>query len=150
MNMRTIIKATEVLVLAALCGCGSNPKSGYGLRLADGDVEKGRQAFIALRCAECHKVDGVDQLPQPSKFNLTIGGETVRVKTYGELVTSIINPSHVVQQKYKTQLADAQMSVMPKFNHEMTVEQMIDLVAFLQSRYKLLMPEYPLYPPYPN
>ena len=56
MNMRTIIKATEVLVLAALCGCGSNPKSGYGLRLPDGDVEKGRQDFIALKCAECHKV----------------------------------------------------------------------------------------------
>ncbi len=135
-----------VLLLILLPACFSSPKSGHGFRLPDGDPDKGREAFVALKCYTCHQVDGVSQLPQPLKFNLTLGGETTRVKTYGELVTAIINPSHVVAKKYLTELPVNKESPMPKFNHEMTVEQMIDLVAFLQPRYKLIVPEYK--PPY--
>ena len=35
---------------------------------------------------------------------------------------------------------------MPEFNDVMTVRQMIDLVAFLQSRYKKLEVDYPIAP----
>jgi len=129
------------LTLALLAGCNQSPKSSRGFRLPDGDVKKGKQAFLALKCNQCHKVEGVE-LPAPGSFNLTLGGETQRVRTYGELVTSIINPSHVISDQYQKELADAKESPMPRFNHEMTVEQMIDLVAFLQSRYKLVEPPY--------
>ena len=83
-----------------------------------------------------------------SSIALSIGGEVRRVKNYGELVTSIINPDHAVSQKYLTQLsseerADAKDdSPMPSFNTEMTVAQMIDIVSFLQSRYEEFVPEY--------
>jgi len=134
------------LMVALLAGCDSGPKSGRGFRLPDGNPDKGRQAFLALQCHKCHKVDGVE-LPPPVSFNLMLGGETDRVRTYGELVTSIINPSHILSGRYQKELADAKESPMPKFNHVMTVEQMIDLVAFLQSHYKLVEPNYP--PHYP-
>ena len=144
MKLRTIL--VGCLIVAGFSGCINNPKSSRGFRLPDGDAERGKQAFLTLKCNQCHKVEGVE-LPAPTSFNLTLGGEAVRVKTYGELVTSIISPSHVIAEQYKKELAGASESPMPKFNHEMTVEQMIDLVAFLQPRYKLVeMPHGPIYP----
>jgi hypothetical protein len=50
---------------------------------------------------------------QASAGKLALGGDTIRVKTYGELVTSIINPSHVLAVKYQQQLTDAKESPMP-------------------------------------
>jgi hypothetical protein len=64
------------------------------------------------------------------------------VKTYGELVTSIINPSHVLAPGYPKELITKDnRSAMADFNDKMTVHQLIDLVAFLQSRYELVLPE---------
>ena len=130
-----------LLIAVLLAGCERSPKSSRGFRLPDGDAEKGKQAFLALKCNRCHQVDGVD-LPPPTSYSLTLGGETERVRTYGELVTSVINPSHVIAEPYKKKLADAKESPMPTFSNEMTVQQMIDLVAFLQSHYKLWEPVY--------
>jgi len=115
---------------------------GTRVPVAGRGVEKGREAFLALKCNTCHKVEGMAELPPPTKFNLTLGGETPRVKTYAELVTAVINPSHVGSLKYAALLKDAKETPMPKFNHEMTVEQMIDIVTFLQWSYKLVLPDY--------
>lgn len=134
------------LLFGLLAGCENNPRSSRGFRLPDGDAAKGREAFVALQCHKCHKVVG-EELTPPVSFNLTLGGETVRVRTYGQLVTSIINPSHVRSEQYLKQLTEAKESPMPKFNHLMTVEQMIDLVAFLQPHYQLVEPVFePTYP----
>lgn len=140
-----LLMAGLLLLFAGLVGCDTGPKSPRGFRLPDGDAEKGKAAFVALQCHTCHKVEGVVDLPPPKAFNLTLGGEITRVKTYGELVTSVINPSHVLSENFKKQLTDAKESPMPQFNHQMTVEQMIDLVAFLQPRYKVVLPEHPSY-----
>jgi mono/diheme cytochrome c family protein len=139
--MKSPLILTGLLILAVMSGCDRGPKSPRGFRLPEGDAVKGQQAFIALKCYTCHKVEGVE-LPAPTAFSLTLGGESGRVKTYGELVTSVINPSHVLSEKYQKELTDTKESPMPTFNHVMTVEQMIDLVAFLQPRYKLVLPDY--------
>ncbi|HSR61828.1 MAG TPA: hypothetical protein VLN56_00320 [Gammaproteobacteria bacterium] len=83
-----------------------------------------------------------------------LGGEISRVRTYGELVTSIVNPTHVVSQKYVRSLgelaeaeADAIESPMPVFNDQMTVSQLIDVVTFLNSSYEEHVPYY-TGPPY--
>lgn len=144
--MKSHVILVGCLMAALLSGCDSGPKSSRGFRLPDGDAEKGKQAFLALKCHQCHKVEGVE-LPPPGTFHLMLGGEINMVKTYGELVTSVINPSHVISEQYKQQLAEAKESPMPKFNHEMTVEQMINLVAFLQPHYKLVEPAYPTHYP---
>ena len=109
------------------------------LYLPDGNVENGKAAFLARKCHTCHRVDGVE-LPPPvstAPTNIVLGGEVTRIRTYGGLVTSVINPSHGLAPGFtKEQIKDGKLSPMPEFNDVMTIRQMIDLVAFLQSRYK--------------
>jgi mono/diheme cytochrome c family protein len=136
--------AAVVVLLAAGCDLEKSPR---GFRLPDGNIDKGKEAFVTLQCNACHSVSG-DTFPTPASFNIPLGGETPRIRTYGELVTSIINPSHVISARYRAELREVKESPMMNFNDTMTVSQMIDLVAFLQSRYKLIYPDQrpPYYP----
>jgi sulfur-oxidizing protein SoxX len=152
MKLSPILENTaRCLVIAAalvFVATGCNPqKSARGFRLPDGNIEKGREAFVSLQCHSCHTVSG-DNFPAPERFHIPLGGETTRIRTYGELVTSLINPSHVISARYREELRNAKESPMTDFNETMTVAQMIDLVAFLQSRYDLIVPEQrvPYYP----
>jgi hypothetical protein len=133
------------LIVLAL-GCGR--RSAVGFHLPDGNVEKGKAAFVELKCYSCHKVDGVET-PAPIVVKhapVVIGGRVAQVKTYGELVTSIIDPSHRMLPNVKKDWeVDGKLSPMPDFNRVMTVEQMIDMVSFLQSRYVELTPLYTMY-----
>jgi len=128
---------------ALLAGCG--PKSGVAFRLPDGSADRGRAAFLALHCTACHRVVGLDVPNQGTGVaNVTLGGETVRVRSYGELVTAIINPSHRIAPGYPlSQVAtpDGQsLMTLAYLNDVMTVQQLIDLVAFLQASYQLVPP----------
>ena len=141
-----------VIVLLALFTAGCvNTKSARGFRLPDGDIERGKAAFVELRCHTCHTVKETD-IPSPDNKDyayvrvVVLGGETRRVRTYGELVTSIINPSHVLAPGYPKELITKDnRSAMTDFNDRMTVRQLTDLVAFLQSRYELVLPEPAVY-----
>lgn len=117
-----------------LAGCEER-----GFRLPQGDVEKGKAAFVVLQCNNCHRVAGVDLAPPVSTVatNVTIGGEVSYIKSYGELVTCVINPSHEFATGFKKSIsADAgSLSPMPEYNNVMTVRQMVDIVAFLRSTY---------------
>ena len=95
--MRFTTKWGVILLMLLTAGC-NGPKSGAGLRLPDGDVQRGKTAFLELKCNTCHTVAGTE-IPPPSKDYayvrvVALGGEVRQVKTYGALVTSIINPSH--------------------------------------------------------
>ena len=143
--MKTCFKSLTAAVLSVvLTGCDMGPKSGKGFQLPDGSVEKGKEAFLALQCYTCHRVDGVE-LPPPvatAPTNTVLGGKVTYIRTYGELVTSVINPSHGLAPGFTAdQIKEGKLSPMPEFNHLMTVQQMIDLVAFLQSRYSKLVIE---------
>jgi hypothetical protein len=139
--MRTLL----LVVLAGVLIAGCGEKSGFGFRLPDGDAMRGREAFVALRCNACHHVAGLD-LPRQGTgaADVALGGETIRVKTYGELVTAIINPSHRIAPGYpesRVTSADGQsLMALAYLNDVMTVQQLIDLVAFLQSRYEVVPP----------
>lgn len=128
------------ITLAAIAGCAPGPTSGKGFTLPKGNIEPGQAAFISLKCHACHSVAGV-QLPEiAAELNpqVQLGGEVPRINTYGELVTSIINPSHKLAQGYSKELVSIEgESRMKIYNDVLTVQQLIDLVAFLQSRYKL-------------
>lgn len=143
--MKTPLKLAAVGILTALlAGCYAGPKSGKGFQLPEGNVENGKAAFLALKCNTCHRVDGVE-LPPPvatAPTNVVLGGEVTMIRTYGELVTSVINPSHGLAPGFsKEQIKNGKLSPMPEFNDTMTVRQMIDLVAFLQSRYREIQTE---------
>jgi len=134
-----------VPIFALMAACGlQDPKSSTGFRLPDGDVQAGRTAFVQLRCHVCHQVEGID-----AKFEGTgaaavpLGGDTLRVKTYGDLVTSIINPSHrIAPGTDPATVAPGGRSLMENagLNDIMTVRQLTDLVAFLQTTYQVMPP----------
>ena len=143
---RLVVSALVVLVLT---GCEPAAQSGRGFTLPAGSAENGRIAFVDLKCFTCHKVSGSGDLPAPVQTVATpvvIGGEVVRVKTYGDLVTAIIHPSHRITGQLREQWEkESTLSPMPIFNDVMTVAQLVDLVTFLQPRYTKLEP---LYEPY--
>ena len=151
-----------LLVLAAmltLASCGDKEekmerKMEKGFRLPTGDEEDGRFTFIKLKCHACHSVVGVD-LPeaenQSEGVHFVLGGEVRKVKTYGELVTAIIKPQHVVSKAYLATLEEekrekTQLTPMPNLNATMTVQELTDLVAFLHDQYQKADPQYDVTP----
>jgi hypothetical protein len=126
---------------AALAAC--SPESPFGFRLPDGDPADGRTAFIDLRCNSCHEVRGLAIEYVQGIAHVPLGGPTTRVKTYGELVTSIINPSHRIAPRHREDgaLPGGQSLMSAAYlNDVMTVQQLVDLVAFLQPTYELVEP----------
>jgi len=110
----------------------------------------GKQAFIDLKCYTCHRVDGIADLPpptQPPEKIVVLGGEVAQVRTYGRLVTAIIHPSQSISEKMITRPdPPSKESPMPSVNEIMTVDQLINLIAFLQPQYRELQPLYEQYP----
>ena len=127
--------------LATLAACG--PESPFGFHLPAGDPAAGRQAFVALGCNACHEVAGVPIEYLEGIAHVQLGGTTTHVKTYGELVTSIINPSHKIAREHREAGAVLQgESVMTYLylNQVMTVQELVDLVAFLEPTYEIEPP----------
>jgi mono/diheme cytochrome c family protein len=122
-----------------------------GYQLPGGDAARGRAAFATLGCQACHRIEGIAELAAGG--DVVLGGQTTRVRTYGDLVTSIVNPSHKLARGYpRTENRESPMSA-AYVNERMTVQQLVDVVAFLQSEYELVPPpiryweEYPLRDP---
>jgi len=138
--------------LAVLAGCEADRMSEKGFSLPEGNALAGREAFVYMHCHECHTVVG-EEFPAVAMADppfVELGGKVTRVKTYGELVTAIINPSHKLAPGYPVEQVtnDGEQSRMPVYNGYMTVQELIDIVAFLQPHYDVFVPqyEYRIYP----
>lgn len=132
-------------LLAGVTGCIRTPESAAGFRLPDGDPAMGRQDFVDLQCNQCHMIQG-EFLPAIADADppyVELGGAVTRVKTYGELVTAIINPSHNIAKGYAEDLVAVDgESKMYVYNDVMTVRQLTNLVVFLQPHYEVITPKY--------
>ena len=143
------ISALLLLLVVALgllaSGCQRNLKSTRSFHLPEGDAKAGQAAFVSLNCVSCHTVDGVD-LPKPNaapEKRLALGGKVVRLRTYGDLLTSIIHPDYSLSEAVPASVRKKMgQSPMPGVNDVMTVQQLVDLVAFIQPRFAQLEPLY--------
>lgn len=121
-----------------------------GFALPEGDIEKGKVTFERLTCNECHSISDIEWKGGSDNLKILLGGETSIQKSYGDLVTSIINPSHKITRRFKEQATslttEEGLSKMKNYNEVMTVQELIDLVTFLQSEYKVLTPPSDYYP----
>ena len=94
-----------------------------------GDTARGRAVFVQLQCFTCHTVPG-EPVPAPSQPgpDLTEVGR----RHPGYLVESIMNPNAMIVDG--PGYTDARgLSIMPDYRNELTVGELIDLVAYLKS-----------------
>lgn len=149
-NRFKLIRFTALIaiILYALLACTENGKPVRGFVLPEGDLAQGEQVFIDFNCQSCHTIPDVDfpEADFKAPFILEIGGEVYRVKNYGELLTAVVNPDHIISPKYVNLLKQAKRDViispMPYYGEEMTVAELIDLVEFLHAQYTRLQPQY--------
>ena len=123
-----------------------------GFVLPEGDIDKGKATFKRLECNACHSIAEIEWKGGNDNLKIPLGGEIPTKKTYGNLVTSVINPSHKIarsyQQKNDSLTTEKGLSKMKNYNEVMTVQELIDLVTFLQSEYKISIPKRDYYPYY--
>ena len=152
------MKINHILLAGALLmttACTEDARQARGFSLPEGDIERGQRVFNEMQCNDCHLVGDIAQNSENQTLELSIelGGKVRSVKTYGELVTSIINPSHRISRSHpESEVTDADgESRMRNYNDVMTVQELIDLVTFLESEYELQpYPRTNYYPYYPH
>lgn len=143
------LKATLIILLfillLALSAC---ERQSRGFALPEGDAKAGRETFLSLECNHCHSVvrDVEKASPGHPEIAFQLGGQVTRIKSYGDLVTSIINPSHRIAHSYvsdtKTESGESRMSI---YNEVMTIQQLVDLTTYLQDSYEVVRPQYQAY-----
>lgn len=117
-----------------------------GFALPQGDKENGKEAFFELGCNHCHSAGEIPWISTPENIRVPLGGQVQSIKTYGELVTSIINPSHKISQQFGDQMTtESGVSKMRMYNEVMTVQNLVDIVTFLQDEYDVKPPPAPYY-----
>ena len=119
-----------------------------GFALPTGDIERGEMIYKSFSCNSCHSISNIEWQGGADSLNVPLGGAVSTQKTYGELVTSVINPSHKIARKHQQHLTDEGLSKMTNYNEVMTVQELIDLIAYLQSEYDIVPPTTEYYPYY--
>ena len=153
--MKGLLIFIMLLSSLMLSACDQEVVANRGFSLPEGDAENGQYVFVELRCIECHTLADTDlseerwQGEDERDLSVMLGGESTRTQTYGDLVTSIINPSHRIAKGYEVDnVTDGGESKMLNYNDVLTVNELIDLVTFLKSKYKLKsvpLTNYPYY-----
>lgn len=106
---------------------------GWRFTWPKGNPAKGREVFAKFECYACHEVKG-EAFPPPTD-RASIGPELAAMAAVHEaefFAESIINPNAFIEKGKGYEAADGS-SKMPSFNDSMTIEEAIDLVAFLRS-----------------
>ncbi|MFT5675594.1 MAG: sulfur-oxidizing protein SoxX [Paraglaciecola sp.] len=141
------------ILSVGLISCNSGPDSPRGFSLPEGDASKGEAVFMKYQCLACHSLNGFedDSVIKEFEHPIPLGGTTSMVKTYAQLVTAVINPSHELAPRARNleSVSDENgTSKMRIFNDVMTVTELVDLVSFLQPQYKVKPIQYTHYGQY--
>lgn len=138
------------LVAAVVCGAtvaACVPNTAVLVRFPLGNTQRGREAFVALECNACHRIEGVTLAPHPSPsaISVPLGGHTPRIETYGDIITSIVNPSHRLARGYRADAGRGERSPMAArfLNDVMTTQQLVDIAAYLRTEYEYIPPPPP-------
>jgi L-cysteine S-thiosulfotransferase len=95
-----------------------------------GDPARGREVFVKLECFTCHEVKGESlPAPDPDKVGpeLSVMAAAHSPEYHAE---SIINPNAVIDKGKGYEGPDGS-SKMPSYNDDLTVQELLDLVAYL-------------------
>jgi hypothetical protein len=98
-----------------------------------GDPARGREVFVKLECYSCHEVRG-ERFPAPRNG----GGTGPELAAMGPLhppeyfAEAVINPSAAIEPGRGYAASDGS-SKMPSYNDAVTVQEVVDLVAYLKA-----------------
>ena len=149
MNKRTILFGLSCVFMLFACDQGVNSPRGFSL--PKGNPEQGKLAFLKHQCLACHSIPGIedDTVEREHSPPISLSSNSAIVKTYAELVTSIINPSHRISRGARWATSDENKdSIMLNYNDVLTVTELIDLVAYIQPHYQVTPWPYTVYPVY--
>jgi mono/diheme cytochrome c family protein len=107
---------------------------GWKFLIPPGDAAEGRKAFVALECFACHEVKGED-FPSASKTPRGAGPALTGMGAHHPpeyFAESIVNPNRVIITGSGYTGPDGR-SKMPSYADTMTIQQLIDVVAYLRS-----------------
>lgn len=124
--------------LAGCGGCHGLRVDKSGIVLPPGDADRGKVAFRELKCHECHSVSG-HEFPHPTVRPpvLVVLGTEDRAPGRATLINSIINPSHRIDPGIDRELVQTNgASRMTFFSEILTVQQLSDLVSFLETLHR--------------
>lgn len=149
--MKQLVTSILLIICASIISGCDQQSGNQGFSLPIGDAENGRVLFTQHQCVECHALASSekDELTIDGTTAIVLGGTSSRVQTYGDLVTSIINPSHRLAKGYPLeQISENGQSKMTYYNEVLTVEELVDLVTYLKSQYQFRGYSETNYPPY--
>jgi len=98
-----------------------------------GNPPAGREVFVKLECYTCHEVKG-ESFPAPGERD-KLGPELSSMGPLHEaeyFAEAIINPNAVIEKGKGYEASDG-TSKMPSYNDSVTVQEIVDLVAYLAA-----------------
>lgn len=121
------------ITMDALHAQGGVP-TGWRFLVPPGDAVQGRKVFVALECFARHGVHGED-FPRASKTHADSGPALTGMGSHHPaeyLAESVLNPNRVIVLGPGFTGQDG-LSKMPDYSDSLTIEQLVDLVAYLKS-----------------
>lgn len=129
------ILLASILVVANGCSIRTyHPEDRF--ELPDGNSTTGRAVFVKMSCYSCHAVQG-DTHPEPvaqPTVPVVLGPEYAKWSNE-RLALSIVDPSHNVPKefRYSPDIRLGTLSRMGNYRDVMTVQELVDIVAYLRS-----------------
>ncbi|HSE86838.1 MAG TPA: cytochrome c [Candidatus Binatia bacterium] len=116
---------------------GEQTPANWKFTLPLGDPANGKQLFVELECYKCHEVKG-EPFPKVAETEKGIGPELSQMAGMHPaefFAESIVNPDAVIdpEDKEKGFLGPDGKSRMPSYSDVLTVRQVADLAAYLNS-----------------
>lgn len=145
---KLILQWLYVTALASfLLGC---TRESSEFALPQGNIAEGKKAFVQYQCNDCHSIADIKHSgakvatehmgkPSATQVLVALGGKTTRFRSQAELVTAVINPEHKISSAYARHFA-TKRSPMRTYNEVMTVQDLLNLIEFLQTEYDVTPP----------
>jgi len=107
---------------------------GWAFNIPEGDPHEGRKVFLNMECYTCHRIAG-EKFPSVKPDETRPGPDLTGMGVHHPrlyFAESIINPNRIVVLGEGYTGHDG-LSIMPNYNDTLTVQQWIDLTAYLTS-----------------
>lgn len=107
---------------------------GWTFRIPEGDAHEGRKVFLKMECYTCHRVAG-EKFPTVKPDERQPGPDLTGMGVHHPreyFAESIISPNRIIIVGEGYTGPDG-LSTMPSYNADLTVAELVDLVAYLKG-----------------